>query len=159
MIKDVAKILVDWPEYSGGMRNVHEFNARITLPIRLGKAALLHSDKGDLFFTWAHLTDVLSDIPTEQDWLAQGPFLWIMDLVYSDGVRAIDAMRAVSNNLLEAGIVKEGDIVLFWRGAHERHGYGRARRRSTNVIWTQDHDHNSRPLLEHAQLAEGCLSR
>lgn len=135
MIHEVPDIISQWPEYRQDFRDVHHFHSRVTLPVRLGKARLLTSRNGRVFYTHCYLDRRLYDLPTEADWLADGPHLWLMDVVWDKTLTPRQAIEALSNDVIHQDLALEGERVAFWRGVHERFGSGIARLRPSKVQW------------------------
>ncbi|MCP4466969.1 MAG: hypothetical protein GY813_09505 [Halieaceae bacterium] len=100
---------------------------RLELPVSLGRARLVDNR---LFYTYCYPRGPF-DKPDAEVWQADGPVLWLMDVIWCRSLSARDAVERLSNDVVEHSLAREGERVVFWRSAANRFGSGIARRRQS----------------------------
>lgn len=120
------EIIAPWPTFAQEFADRPNFFARIVLPARHGKLRVIEDHGYGIVYSFYRTSRHIQGLPTEDDWMGTGDYLWLADLCFEKGARARDVVQAVRNDMLDNGFAEEGERILFWRNkANAKYGFGR----------------------------------
>ena len=120
----VVEALRDHPGFAHEIASEEAFLERIVTPHRLGHLRSGTLGGKPIFYTWTKLEGAPLSYTPQTVWRNdEAGRLWIVDAVWSADIPARYAVDAMSEDVLSEGLIKDGEIVLFYRGAHGRYGW------------------------------------